>query len=90
MTLPYTASDDPGWDAMRAGEWDVRDYDGNPVTSLPVVLGLIGAGNKPPAEQRRILSAWAASAAYRPAPEELKAQVRAFLTGSAGGGEAGG
>ena len=87
MTLPYVASDDPAWDAMREAEWDVRGQDGKPVTSLPVILGLIGAGNRPEPDQRRILAEWAASAAYRPAPEELKTQVRAFL--SAGGEEGG-
>jgi len=61
------------WDAMRAHSWDAGEI------QLPALLGLIGAGGKPFAEQQDALRAWLASPPAEPAPEYLKHQVREFL-----------
>src|SRR5262249_50992457 len=47
--------------------------------TLPSFLGLLGAGGESLAVQQQILEAWTETAAYGPAPEYLKHQIREFL-----------
>jgi hypothetical protein len=83
--VTYEPSEDSQWDAFRAAQWDLYDGD-QPCTSLPTVLGLIGAGNEPEPVQRRILGDWMRSAAYVPAPDELKAKCEEFMKGGTASG----
>lgn len=87
MSEPYEASDDPGWDFMRANSWDLYDGEGRPLTDLTELLVLIGAGTLPPDQQRAMLARWTRSAAYVPAPAELKAAIAEYLGGGEDGGD---
>ena len=77
--LAYEPSGDPGWDDIRASSWDLYGDDGKPLTDVAELLVLIGAGRLSLAGQRTALVTWTKSAAYLPAPSELKDKIAEFL-----------
>jgi TilS substrate binding domain len=75
MTKP---PDTDSWDDMRSRTWD------NPDDSLQGLLGALGAGGLPIAEQQAALRRWLDSAAACPAPERLLAAVHQLLAVDSG------
>jgi hypothetical protein len=68
------ASSDITWDTLRSRVWDLPGVD-----DLDTLLGVIGAGGLPQDEQREALITWARSAAYAPAPQQLKDEITRYL-----------
>jgi hypothetical protein len=59
------------WDAARARDWD------NLASSVPELLGVLGAAGRSPEEQRQALHEFTQTAPYVPCP--FKEDVEQFL-----------
>jgi len=67
-----TENDNEDW--LRSMEWDLP-------TTLPGLLGALGADGAPRNQQREKLSQFMGLPAWKPCPEPLRSQVVQFVQG---------
>ncbi len=68
-------------DLLKMGTWDIRRWwsDWEPIDTLPDLLRALDASNADIRAQRDAVGSLMALPAWHPAPETLKAEVRAWL-----------